>query len=213
MANVSRIQGFLPLKHTNGSAWNGQSQMYLCDSGDSTRIARGDLVIHAGGAGAAGVVVSGQDVEGMPTITKAVAQTTGQDIVGVVVGFLPDPTTNLGVTNTYRVASTSRIALVITDPTVVYEIEEDAVSTPIAAASIGLLAAYNSTNCSTTTGNSAETIISSTVASTSTLPLKIIGLVKRPNNALNTAGAGTDPGKFEVTLNTTWYATNAPGKA
>jgi len=58
------------------------------------------------------------DMEGVPTIARITASTTGQDIFGVVVGFLPNPTS---LQNKHRAASTNAVALVVTDPTVIYE--------------------------------------------------------------------------------------------
>ena len=206
MANTDRAAGFKPVRHMNGSPWNGETRQYLCDSGDNVAVYIGDPVKLAGAAGAAGQVVSGVNCEGMMTIARDTSGTTGQTVVGVVVGFLPDPTA-LG--NKYRVASTSRIALVVSAIDTVFEVQEDAVVTPIAAASVGLLTAIATTAGSSTTGISAMVLDSSEVATTSTLPVKIIGLVNRPDNALSTGT--TDKAKFEVVFNTGFYATNSVG--
>ena len=208
MANVDRPSGFKPVRHLNGSPYNGQFQYFLIPSGDSVACFVGDVVKGGGTSGAAGVVVAGMDCEGMPTCARDTSATTGQAIVGVVRGFLPDPT---DLTKKHRVASTNRVAMVITDPTVVYEAQEDADTTPIAQASVGLNAAIATTAGNATTGISGMEIDSNTVETTATLPLKIIGLVKRPDNALNTGGAGTDNAKFEVVFNTGMYAPNVLG--
>src|SRR5512137_2452460 len=84
--------GFTPVRHLNGSPWNGNVSYYLVPSGDSTAIYVGDLVKHGGTSGAAGLVVNGMDMEGVPTIAREVASTSGVNTLGVVVGFLPDPT-------------------------------------------------------------------------------------------------------------------------
>jgi hypothetical protein len=208
MANVNRPQGLVPLRHLDGSPWNGTLQAFLIPSSDATAVFIGDVVKTAGTSGAAGVVVSGLDCEGMQAVIRVAAGTTGQDIVGVVRGFLPDPT-NLSLK--YRAASTNRIALVCTDPTVIYELQEDADTTPVAAASVGLNAAFSTTAGSTTTGLSGIELDSSTVATTATLPLKVLGLVKRVDNAFNTGGSATDKAKFEVMLNTSLFAPNVAG--
>ena len=208
MANIDAPKGFVPVRHMNGSAWNGQLQMFLIPSSDGTAVFVGDIVKTAGSSGAAGTVVNGIDVEGMQTVALATAGTTGQDIVGVVRGFLPDFT---DLTKKHRAASTARIALVVTDPTVVYEVQEDADTTPIAAASVGLNVAYTTTAGNSTTGVSKMEIDSTTVATTATLPLKVLGLAKRPDNAFNTGGAGTDKAKFEVVFNTGLFMPNTAG--
>ncbi|MHB8603492.1 MAG: hypothetical protein ACYC9R_12735 [Nitrosotalea sp.] len=68
---------------------------------------------------------------------------------------------------------------------------------------------YSTTAGNTTTGVSKEAIISASAATTATLPLKIIGLVKRLGNAFGLAS--TDKAKFEVMLNTGLYMPNTAG--
>lgn len=208
MANIDAPKGFVPLRHVNGQAWNGATNPFLIDSGNATATGIGDVVVTAGGAGAAGTVVSGMDVEGMMTVVRASAGTTGQNIVGVVTGFLPDPTNLAGK---HRLASTDRIALVCTDPTVVYECQEDADTTPLAAADMGMNAAFIVGSVDATTGVSNVEIDSSSKATTATLPLILMGLVKRPDNHINTAGAGSDNAKYEVMFNTYLQAPNSVG--
>jgi hypothetical protein len=206
MANVNAPKGFVPVRHTDGSPWNGQLESFLVPSTDATAIFVGDLVKIAGSAGAAGTVVSGMNCEGMQTVALATAGTTGQDLVGVVRGFLVDPT---ALQNKHRAASTARIALVVTDPTVVFEAQEDAVGSNIAAADIGLNVPYTTTAGSSTTGVSAMEIDSSAVATTATLPLKILGLTQKVNNAFGLAS--TDHAKFDVMLNTGIRLPNTAG--
>lgn len=200
MANVSRPSGFKPLRHLNGSAWNGQVQVFLLDSGDGTATFIGDAVKCAGSAGVAAQVVAGMDVEGVMTIARCATGTAEPACVGVVVGFSPDPT-NLALN--YRAASTNRLAYVVTDPTVVYEVQEDGVTSNVAAADIGLNFALTTTAGSTTTGVSGMQLDSNTGATTATLPLTCLGLVKRPDNAFGLAS--TDKAKFEVILNGTYW--------
>jgi hypothetical protein len=137
------------------------------------------------------------DMEGVPTIAREVASTTGANTLGVVVGFLPDPT---ALQTKHRAASTNRVALVVTDPSVVYEVQEDGDGGVIAQASIGNNAGVVTTAGSAVTGRSAMELDSSSTATTSTLPLKVLGLVKRPGNTLGAASTGGT--KYEVLLNT-----------
>lgn len=210
MPNINAPKGFVPKRHLDGSAFNGQLVPYLIPAADATAVGIGDVVVSGPTAGTAGLVVSGMDCEGMPAVTRASVGTTGQNIVGVVAGFLVDPT-QLGLK--YRPASTNRIALVVTDPTVIYEVQEDAVTTPLAAADIGLNVSFNVGAVNTTTGVSNVTIISASKAVTATLPFKLLGLAKRPDNNFNTGGASTDQAKFEVMLNTGIYMPNVAGVA
>ncbi len=206
MANIDAPKGFVPVRHTDGAPYNGMTRVYLIPSTDATAVFVGDLVKLAGGAGAAGTVVAGQDCEGIPTVTLATAGTTGQDLVGAVVGFLVDPT---NLTQKYRLASTNRIALVCADTDVIYEAQEDAVTSNIGAADIGKNVAYSTTAGNTVTGVSKMALVSNSKALTATLPLKIIGLVKRPDVAMGLSA--TDKAKYEVMLNTGVYMQNVAG--
>lgn len=177
MANLSRPNGLRPVKTLNGAPWNGQVHMYLCPSADGTAIYVGDAVKSGGTAGAAGVFVNGQDVEGMPTIARCAA---GDTIRGVVVGFLPKQS-DLSVL--HREASTNRIALVVDDPNVVFEIEEDAVGGALSATEVGENADLVATAGSATTGQSGM-VLDSSDHKTATAQLRILGFVKRPDNAI-----------------------------
>lgn len=198
MANTNRPRGLVPIRHLSGAPWNGKTTMYLVT--DTAAMYAGDIVKHSGTAGAAGSVVFGQDVEGMPVIARCTDGTGTVDTpLGVVVGFLPlQPLQDVN----YKAADgTDRIALVCDDRDVVFEVQEDATTTPITVASIGLNVMFSTTAGSTTTGLSGMEIISTQVAATTTHPLRILGLSKRVDNNLNTGGAGTDKAKFEVVFN------------
>lgn len=197
MANISAARGFVPLRHLDGSPYNGQVTLMLIPSSDGNACFIGDVVKWGGSAGTAGQVVSGWDVEGVPTAATVAATTTvsaGTSIAGVVRGFVPDYS---NLNTRHRLASTARLVWVITDPTVVYEIQEDATSA-FAAADIGLNAQYTTGTGNATTGISGHKVMNAGKATTNTLPLKIMGLVKRPDNAFATAA---DPAKFEVVFN------------
>ena len=198
MANTDRPRGLVPVRYRNGTPWNGKVTMYLVT--DTAAMYSGDVVVHGGTSGAAGAVVFGQDVEGMPTCARATDGTGTTDTpLGVCVGFLPlQPVQDVS----YKAADgTDRIALVVDDPNVVFEIQEDAVTTPIAVASIGLNAQFSTTAGSTLTGVSGMELVSTLVGTTTTTPLRILGLSKRPDNALNTGGTDTDQAKFDVIFN------------
>lgn len=198
MANADRPKGLVPVRYRSGAKYNGSVTMYLVT--DTNAMYVGDIVKHSGTSGAAGATVYGQDVEGMPVIARCTDGTGTTDTpLGVVVGFLPiQPVQDLN----YKAADgVDRIALVVDDPNVVFEVQEDATTTPIAAASVGLNVMFATTAGSTITGVSGMEIISTQVGTTTTHPLRILGLSKRPDNALNTAGAGTDNAKFDVIFN------------
>ena len=176
MANVDRPNGLRPVKHLNGAPYNGQVNMYLIPSSDSTAVFRGDLVKLAGGAGAAGTVVYGIDCEGIPTAIQSAA---GDTHVGVVVGFLANQS---DLSTQYRVASTDRIALVADAKDIIFEIQEVSGGTPLTADAVGLNANVVVGAGNTTTGTSGVELDNSTEATTADLDVQIMGLVKRVDN-------------------------------
>lgn len=203
MPNVDRPNGLIPVKNGNGSPWNGQVNMYLVPSSDTVAIYVNDIVKLAGSSGAAGVFVNGIPCEGVPTIAKCTDGTGTTDTpVGTVVGFLPK-FSDLSVK--YREASTSRIALVCDDPNALFEAQEDADTTPLAATDVGQNIQFTTVAGSTVTGISGEELDSTTKAATTTHPLRIVQLVNRPDNNFNTAGAGSDNAKFVVRFNVHVY--------
>lgn len=208
MANLVAPRGFTPKRHLDGSPFNNSTQLFLIPASDGTALFVGDVVQMGGSSGAAGLIVSGVNCEGIPTAIKAASGTTGQLNLGVVMGFLVDPT-NLQLS--YRVASTNRLALVCTDMTVVYEIQEDAVTRVYGAGDIGETKTFNLGTGNTSTGRSTATLVSNYTTNAATAPFKLIGLAKRTGNAFNVAGAGSDPGTFEVVMNTGYYAPNVVG--
>jgi hypothetical protein len=180
MASVSRANGFRPVKTVLGAAYNGQANVYFVPSSDSTVIMVGDAVKLAGDARAA---------TGAPTVTRAGATDVP---VGIVVGILftgVGDLTNMPPVNdlntpVYRRASTDRYLLVCDDPNVVYEVQYAGTSVAAATitANVGLNGQFTTTAGSTTSGASGMQLDSSGLATTATLPLKIVGFPNRPDN-------------------------------
>jgi len=201
MANMS---GFTPVRHNTGAPYNQHIVLFPHLVGDASIIQIGDLVIHGTtSAGTVGIQISGYDVEGMMGVARAAASTTGLNLVGVCVGFVA----NNIIPTREAIASEARLVLVETAPDVVYEGREDGVTTALVATQLGLNVAYSTTAGDTTTKRSGMEIISATTApaTTSTLPLRLIGLTKRPGNVFATAPSKA---QFDVMLNTSLYALN-----
>jgi hypothetical protein len=121
MAYVSR--GFEPV--SNIVTLTGRTEQFYVPSTDTTALAMYDVVKLATGADATG---------NNPTCTRI----TGVDDVpcGVVVGFVPDPAY---LEQTYRSASTTRYAIVCTDPNIELMVQEDnAGAATLATTRIGL---------------------------------------------------------------------------
>jgi len=180
MASVSRANGFRPVKTVTGAAYNGQANVYFVPSTDSTVIMVGDAVKLAGDARAA---------TGAPTVTRAGATDVP---VGIVVGILftgVGDLTNMPPVNdlntpVYRRASTDRYLLVCDDPNVVYEVQYAGTSVAAATitANVVLNGQFTTTAGSTTSGASGMQLDSSGLATTATLPIKIVGFPNRPDN-------------------------------
>lgn len=182
MANVSRVQGFRPVKHMNGSPYNGQFNLYYVPSTDGTAMGVGDLVKLAGSASA----------DGYATVAQAAAT---NPVCGAVVGFVVDPA-NLNSPQGYRTASTNRYVMVADSPDLVFECQEDAVGGALAVTSVGLNAEVVVAAASSTTGFSGMQLDTSTVGTTSTIVLKVIGFPNRVDNEIGVANA-----KVWVTIN------------
>lgn len=190
MPNISRVNGLRAVKALVGPA-TGSVETFAVLASDATALFVGDVVISAGTA----------DANGVQAITRMTANT--QAPVGVVVGFVPDYS-NLALPSQYRVASTLRYALVCVDPTAVYEVQANAATV---LADIGLNTGLAYTAGSAVTGLSAMQADMATKATTATLPLKIVGVVQRPDADM----ADSANWKLHVTLNTANFSGSTVG--
>ena len=174
MPNVSRINGFRPVRTITGAAWNGQATRYFIPSGNATNTFVGDLVKLDGTSDTA---AAGGRAKGVRTVVQAAA---GDPCVGVIVGLEIDPT-NLN-TPQFRAASTGRYVWVADDPNLLFEGQDDGASGGILAADVGLNANAIVGTGSTVTGNSAMQIGAASKATTATLQLKIVEFLQREDN-------------------------------
>lgn len=176
MANTQRVNGFRPVKHLNGSPYNGQFNIYEIVAGDGTATMIGDLVKTDAGTG----------TDNYPTCIRhgTTGEVTSGLALGVVVGFVVDPT-NLN-TPQYRAASTKRYAMVADSPDLIFEVMDGA-TVPTTSTLIGMNTGFMATAGSTTTGASGMTTGTTAATTTVTLPLKIVGIVKSPDNEVGAA--------------------------
>lgn len=170
MANVDSAFGFKYVNSLGG--YCVPARRYFIPSTDSTAVFVGDPVKLAGSA----------DGQGIATVAQAAA---GDKVVGVVVGV--DQVRDVGDANfslyrTYRPASIGMYVWVIDDPNAIFEIQADDDSATLAATDIGLNADFIVGSGSTVNGVSGVELDTSTKATTSTLGLRIQGLVQRPDN-------------------------------
>ncbi len=189
MANVSRVNGLRPVKHLDGSPWNGQVNRYFASASDGTAIFNGDLVKLAAVSDTQGQVLlngSPSVVGGTQGVTAFVAGTDTL-AVGVAVGFMVNPV-NLNSPQ-YRIASTAMYVLVSDSVDTVYSIQADTSTYPAGSAGIipaaGVNKNYNVSNAaggSTVTGFSGMLLQTSSAATTATLPLKALGAEQKVDN-------------------------------
>lgn len=180
MANVSRINGFRPIKSLLGE-YDAPANLYFLPSGNGTATFIGDLVK----ADATGdTAAAGGKALGVQSVIQAAATDA---VIGVIVGFAIDPT----ALNTpqYRAASTGRYCYVVDDPNALFEVQEDAVGGALTAADVGLNASVIVGSGSTTTGASAMQLDSNTAATDATLTLRIMGFTQRVDNEVGSANA------------------------
>lgn len=163
MANVNRASGARCVKHISGSPYNGQCNLYECNTGNAVFL--GDFVKSGGTANA----------DGIPTVVIAAA---GDTLRGVVVGVLPDTADS----TMYRATGTTRRLLVCDDPDYIFEIQADNGGANLALIDVGENADILVTGGSTVTGTSATELDSST-HTTSSAQLRIMGFAQRGDNA------------------------------
>lgn len=169
MPNVSRINGFTPVKHRNGSPYNGQFTTYGIPASDVTAIGVGDVVKLL----ASSVTINGQTYK---NVTRAAA---GDAIVGIVIGFdiVPDALN----TPQYRLASTQRVVRVADAEDLILLVQTSN-GTP-AAANIGLNFNHANGTLSTSTGLSGATLdLNAGVGGAATATFKLMGWDPAPDN-------------------------------
>jgi len=176
MANTSSINGFRPVKHLNGSPYNGQVNIYYVASA-ADEIWAGDIVKASGSSDANGIM-------GVDLATTEVP-------VGVVVGVLHSKFDPAGKMNSGSTAldlpAVSLIAaggagyvLVADSPDIVMEVETSN-GTP-AVTDIGLNATLATGTRAGTGVSSPATLDVATFATTSTLNFRLLGFSQKVGN-------------------------------
>ena len=199
MANTNKINGFSPVGYLNGAAYSGQARMYAIPTTDTTAsYAIGDIVQSAGGS----------DANGIPYIIKIPAASASAFVpVGIVVGVSVADAgvslvgTTLSLEQSY-ILSGSRTAVryvyVADDPNLLFEASAGTTATNITLAKMrynsGIASWYSaadqtyaiSQNTYLAPSSPYSNIIlsSATVNTTSSLPIQMLGLSQKPDNAI-----------------------------
>ena len=194
MANPTTPFGLRPVRHKDGSPWNGATVPVYCSASYATALFVGDPVGHS-------LVAAQRDSLGRYLSVNKAAGTDAVVVKGVIVSFEPNPD---NLTQVYRPASTERIAHVCMDQTVIYHIRDDGGGTP-SANWVGINAVMiANTSGSTTTGLSGMMLDAGTTTApdqNQSYPLVIEGIANIPGNDLG------DNVIWEVSLNTFFNAT------
>lgn len=200
MANQNRPSGLAPVQYLSGTPWNGGGRVYcIPDTDDTNAYAIGDPVTLAGSS----------DANGVPTITLATAG-TGNAILGAIVsgagamiyggayGVPADSPIVIPATKTR-----AYYVLVADDPNIIFEVQEEATGTALAAADVGLNA-----NLVAGANNgylSGWQLDRTTPGTGSTLQVKLMRLAQVQNNAFG------DYAKWWVKINNHVFATGVTG--
>ena len=186
MANVSRVNGFKPVKHFSGAPYNGQANIYEVSVSETIPIFVGDLVVRSTNASTSGLVT----VKSLSAAATANDVTSGV-VLGAVVGVINakldplDGTMTAGSisldTPQYAPASTKSFILVADSPDIIYEVESTA---SFALANIGLNGDVGvlANTTALVTGNSPMYVNATAPTASATRPIHIVGYVKRPDN-------------------------------
>lgn len=175
--------GLKPLRYRNGSPFDGKVTRYKKEA--SVILGIGDPVVLTGSAEA---------VTGIPLITRAAA--ASGTITGVMVGIEPIKS---DLTKRGFAAADQGYCYVVDDPNVLFIIEEDGDTTPVAVTDVGEFADLATVgDASTTTWISTVQLDSSSAADQD--QLRIIELLQRPDNAIMASTASTK-GIWVVAIN------------
>ena len=193
MPNADTPFGLRPVRDVYGAPYSGSLNTYSTATGDADAIFIGDPVVLSG---------TSQTING-EVYADVDQAATGGVIVGVVVGVLPVTADS----TIYRAASTQRLLLVCDNPNALFEIQEVSGGTALTANDIGLNANFVVGSGSTVTGLSGVELNNGTEATTNTLDLKIVGLSRRPDNAIG------EHAKWLVRINRHQYSNQVAGPA
>lgn len=177
MANANAPFGLRPISD-NGTPFNGQGRMVYFPTSQAVNIFLGDPLIYLGGS----------DANGVPAVGIATAA-GGAYVSGAYNGNCNGPagsgSTLLQSATVYRPASIANYGFMIDDPNQILAIQEDSVGGAMAAATAAMDNADLIAGAgSTVTGFSGWQLDSSTVNTTNTLQLRILGLLRGPDNAI-----------------------------
>jgi hypothetical protein len=181
-------QGLRPIGHRNGNPWNQTANTYAIATDASNTYAIGDVVKSA----------AGTDVNGIPLCVKA---TSGDVPLGIIVGFQTAPTgstslqgTNLNLNQLWLAKNAgTQYVFVVDDPDIIFEAQMD--STAITLANLhknsNLTITADQTSALSQSAPYSNTVLTgSTVNTTNSFVIRMMGLVQRVDNAPTSTTVG-----------------------
>lgn len=174
MSSIAAPYGLRPVGLIGGQPYAGSVRQIKIASGYAANLFYGqDLKIASDGTVVAGA-------------TESATAATG--VVGVFVGCsYTDPSLKYKIFRQYWPTGTvaaDAVAYVVDDPDIVMQVQADGA---VAATALGANIALNTSAGSTATGNSQTSADASSVNTTATLPLRIVGFVDGPDSAAGDA--------------------------
>lgn len=191
MANATGPFGLRPVRHLNGSPWNGQTVRAWCSESYATALYVGDPILYT-------PTLAEKDTGAKYPTVNLSALTNGVVCRGVIVGFECAPSESLE--RIYRPASKGMWAHITCGADIIYHIRDDGSGTP-AEVFVGQNAEGVNAGGSTVTGLSGFALDGTTPTTTQGFPLHILGIADIESNEL------ADYAIWEVLLNTYHNAT------
>lgn len=193
MANTAAPFGLRPVRHINGSAWNGHLQKCYVSSAYGTALYIGDPVCLT-------PTSAEKDATAKYPTVNTHAGTTGLIVRGVIVSVEPNPN---DLTKVYIPALTGGYVYIagFGDPSVVFQIQDGGDGTPAATWPGKNAEMAAGSGGSTVTGLSSFVLDATTPTTTQAFPLHIIGLSDLPKNEL------ADYAIWDVLINTNYNTT------
>ena len=179
MANLNQPSGLAPVRYRQGNPWNGAARQYCILAADTNQFWIGDPVTTIGNAGG--------DTLGVPAVTLGSA---GVATAGVIIAlgtirngpWINPNNLNQLPTRPAGAQAVNWYALVADDQEIIFEIQEAGAGSVLTSSSIGRNVNFNTGTRTSTLTISPTYLDNNTVSTTSTLNLKILAAVQRPDN-------------------------------
>lgn len=198
MANANRPSGLSPVGYLGAADWDGRGNVYYVPSTSGNALYLGDPVALAGSA----------DANGIASVDLA---TAGATMIGAILAIGTSPNgpfidfNDLTKISAPATKTQAYYVQVADDPGTIFEIQEVNSGTALTATEVGLNANFVYVAPAGGSRVSGVVIDNTTEAVTSTLNLKLLGLVRRPDNAFGLAA------KWRVLINNHSFRTGVAG--